>query len=81
MMPSVNVHAQGKAAGALVEIATGRVVFLANAESEETGLCRSYYTREKRDQMDAKMRDVLLKKLADAVLEKLRQQQTALKTI
>lgn len=72
--PGVNVHAEGKAAGALLDVVSGRVVFLTNAEAKDSGVCPAFYQDDKCDQMEVKMRDVLLKKLASAFLEKLRQQ-------
>jgi len=76
VVPSVNVHAEGKAAGALVEVASGRIVFLTSVEARQSGLCRSYYTDDKTDEMNVTLRDTLHKKLAGVILQKLHEQQT-----
>ena len=68
--PGVKVHSGGKAAGALIEVESGRILFLADAQLKKTGLSPSYYAGERRDGLNAKLREELLKQLAGKVLER-----------
>lgn len=74
--PGVKVHSDGKAAGALIEVETGRIVFLADAQLQKTGLSPSYYTDERRDSLNASLRTELLKQLAANVLNRMGHAQT-----
>jgi hypothetical protein len=76
VLPGTKVHADGKAAGALVDVETGRIAFLSNVELQKTGLTPTYYAEEKRDNLNVKLRREVLQKLAEDVLEKLGQHQS-----
>jgi hypothetical protein len=69
--PGVKVHSDGKAAGALIEVETGRIVFLTDAQLKKTGLSPSYYANERRDSLNASLREELLKQLAGNVLDRM----------
>jgi hypothetical protein len=76
VLPGTKVHADGKAAGALVDVETGKITFLSNVELQKTGLTPTYYAEEKRDSLNVKLRGEVLQKLAADVLEKLEQHQS-----
>lgn len=71
VVPATQVCMQGKAAGALIEVESGRVLFLANAGLEQSGGTPDFFTDQKRDEMSVEVRKKLLTKLADNVLDKL----------
>ncbi len=71
MVPATQIHMRGKAAGALIDVESGRVLFMANAGREQSGGTPDFFTDQKRDEMSVEVRRELLIKLADNVLEKL----------
>ena len=76
VIPSLKIHADGKASGALVDVETGRILLLANVEKTDTGLTPSYFATDKRNTMVARMREDLLNTLAQEVLAKLEARST-----
>jgi len=71
IVPGTQVRMQAKAAGALIDVESGRVLFMANAVLEQSGLTPDFFTDQKRDEMSAEVRGELLTKLAGNVLDKL----------
>jgi hypothetical protein len=71
VVPATQIHMQGKAAGALIDVESGRVLLMANAGREQSGGTPDFFTDQKRDEMSVEVRKQLLTKLADNVLEKL----------
>lgn len=70
---AVNIHGEGKASGALVDVETGRIVLFATAKVADSGLTPTFFSDEKRTAMKVSLRDQLLKKLAGDFLLKLGQ--------
>lgn len=76
VLPGTKVHSNGKAAGALIDVVSGKIVLLSNAELKRAGLTPSFYAEDKRDSMNVKLREEVLEKLAADFLEKLQQRQS-----
>ena len=77
VLPSVEVKSDGKAAGALIDVETGRIVLLTDAQARETGMSPTFYADDRRDAVNSELRAQLLKKLADNFLDSIRQQVAA----
>ncbi len=73
-VPTHKVHAVGRASGALVDIATGQVLFMVTAEDElktyESTMARSYGTS---DAYLTQVRESLIPKLTEALLAKVQE--------
>lgn len=74
IFPSTEIHAEGKAAGILVDVATGAIRFQVDAEQTASGATPSAFAYEKKDSVRVKTRDALAANLADEFLRKLAQQ-------
>ncbi len=75
IVPGSRVRAEGKAAGALIEVASGRVLLLVHADQEKTGLTPAYFVQDKSNRFRLQLRDQLLRKLGEQLLMELRQAQ------
>ena len=71
IIPSTDVRAMGKAAGALIEVATGNPVLFLSVESNRSAFVPSDAAWEKRDAVVAQLRDELGTKLAEELIQKL----------
>lgn len=71
IFPSVDIHADGKASAALIDVESGRVIFIASAERKESALTPSVFSNDKRDVLRVKLREALLADLASDVLNRL----------
>jgi hypothetical protein len=71
LLPGRQVHMSGKAAGALFDVETGRIVFLSSAELEKSGLTPTFYVEDKNNVLREKLREDLREKLAQDVLNQL----------
>lgn len=74
IFPSTEIHAEGKAAGIFVDVATGAIRFQVEAEQTASGATPSAFAYEKKDSVRVKTRDALVANLADDFLRKLAQQ-------
>lgn len=71
VVPATHVHMGGKAAGTLIDLDSGHVIFMVNSQEEQSGATPDFFADEKRDEMTLETRTQLLTKLADDVLQKL----------
>ena len=72
VIPSQKIMAEGKAAGALIDVETGRVVFTVNAQSNLDQNATTYNLYGKRDETLIKLRDTLVETLTEQFFQKLR---------
>jgi len=70
LVPGSKIHMDGKAAGALVDVESGRVAFMVNSQVHESEFTPDFFTKQKRNEMGADMRVQILKVLAGDVLER-----------
>lgn len=77
--PGARVRVEGKAAGALVEVASGRAVLLASTEIQQTANTPTYFSADKAQAMQFTVRDLLLQQLADEFVRQLRVNAMAIK--
>ena len=75
IIPSQIVKAEAKAAGALVDVDDGRVIFLVNTETKSDGLSPSAFVDAKEKRMQLKLRDQLLSDLSQKFLKRLEAQE------
>lgn len=74
IFPSTEIHAEGKAAGILVDVASGAIRFQVEAEHGTKGATPSAFAYEKKDSVRVKVRDGLAERLADQFIRRLAQQ-------
>lgn len=71
IVPGTSIKAQGKAAGALIEAATGEPALFASADEQKSGITPSLLADGKLDSLRAAMRDKLAVALADDLLRRI----------
>jgi hypothetical protein len=71
IFPSAKIRAEGRAAGALIETATGDPVLFVSAETKSSTTSPSYQADGRSNTLQARLRDELTSKLADAFLKEL----------
>ncbi|MBF0478808.1 MAG: hypothetical protein HQL26_04940 [Candidatus Omnitrophica bacterium] len=71
IFPSNDISSEGKVAGALIEVATGRVVFEISAESELKKSYASAYANNKEGEVLKELRNTLIQDLTDKFIQKL----------
>jgi hypothetical protein len=78
IVPSTKIHAEVRAAGALVDAATGEAVLLVSAETKSSAVSPTFLADGKTDTVKSKLRDEMSVRLGDALLQKISAyQQTA----
>jgi hypothetical protein len=70
LVPASKIHMDGKAAGALVDVESGRVVLMVNSQVHQSESTPDFFSTQKRNEMSADMREQILKALAGDVLER-----------
>jgi hypothetical protein len=70
LVPAGKIHMDGKAAAALVDVESGRVVFMVNSQLHESKSTPDFFSTQKRNEMSADMRGEILTHLAADVLER-----------
>jgi hypothetical protein len=70
LVPASKIHMNGKAAAALVDVESGRVVFMVNSQLRQSKSTPDFFSTQKRNEMSVEMREQILKVLAGDVLEK-----------
>jgi hypothetical protein len=73
IFPSASVHAEGKAAGVLIDVESGGLRGQVQAEQKKQGSAPSAFAGEKTDAVRVKVRDALAASLADELIQKLRE--------
>jgi rhombotail lipoprotein len=73
VVPSRQVRAVGKAAGALIDTRSGAIVFITSAESQETALASATTENGKEKKVLETTRDALTVRLADQLVERCRE--------
>jgi hypothetical protein len=63
IVPGANIYSEGKAAGALIETKSGRVIFLVTAEQKTRGKAPSNFADDRQQRMTIELRDELIQKL------------------
>jgi len=71
IFPGTRIKAEGKAAGALIDVATGRPVLFASADDRRSVAVPTLLAEGKRNAVNSKLRDDLTAALADELLRKL----------
>jgi len=71
-LPGLTISAEGKAAGALVDVDTGAIRFLINAEQRKSGKAPGYFADGKVNSIQAGLRNDLIARLTDEFIHKLR---------
>jgi hypothetical protein len=74
VLPSDTIKADGKAGGALIDVETGRVLFLTEAQMQKSGMTATFYSEDRRQALNNELRGDLLKQLADNFVTNLNQQ-------
>ena len=72
ILPSNKITAEGRAAGALISVETGRVVFLVNSEAKKQARSATFTVDSRQEEVVVKLRDDLVVSLADEFIEKLK---------
>ena len=70
LVPAAKIHMDGKAAAALVDVESGRVVCMVNSQVHQSKSTPDFFSTQKRNEMSAEMREQILKVLAGDVLER-----------
>lgn len=76
VLPSAQIKSDGKGAGALLDVQTGRIVFLVNTQLQDSGMSPTFYADERRVTVNNDLRRKLLKDLADRFLARLSDEPT-----
>lgn len=74
LLPAVQLSSDGKAAGALIDAETGRVLLLANAGVRDTASSPDYFSTDRQESLNNRVRAELLEKLAGNFLDQLASQ-------
>lgn len=72
VVPGTRVSAEGKGAAALIDVATGRVIFLVSSEQNKSSLSPTFFAGSKRTTVNRQLRDELIAKLGEEFLERLK---------
>jgi hypothetical protein len=70
LVPAAKIHMDGKAAAALVDVESGRVVCMVNSQLHQSKSTPDFFSTQKRNEMSADMRGEILQVLAGDVLSK-----------
>lgn len=73
ILPSNKIEAEGRASGALINVETGKVIFLVSSDAKVSSYAPTYILDGEQNQVLVKVRDGLVTKLADEFIQKLRQ--------
>lgn len=63
VVPSNKIKAEGRAAGALIDVHTGRVVFVVNAHADQEERAPSFVVYDRQEDVVVRLRDQLVQKL------------------
>jgi len=80
LVPSTKIHAEGKAAGTLIETSACDPQLLVNVDAKRTAASPTNLTNGKTDTLRAQLRDELIAALADELLRKLASRQNLVTT-
>ena len=71
LLPSNQINAEGRAAGALIDVATGQVIFMVNSEAKKQESAATFNVYERQDKVVVKLRDELVSSLGEEFLDKM----------
>ncbi len=71
LIPSNNIKAEGRAAGALVDVKTGRVLFIVSADAKKQEHAPTFVAPDRQEDVVVKLRDELVDKITTNFVDKL----------
>jgi hypothetical protein len=71
LIPSNKIKAEGRAAGVLIDVKTGRVIFVVNAEAEKQEHAPTFVAYDRQEDVVVKLRDELVYKITTNFIDKL----------
>lgn len=71
LIPSNKIKAEGRAAGALIDVKTGSVIFIVNAEAEKQEHAPTFVAYDRQEDVVVKLRDELVDKITGNFVDKL----------
>ena len=72
IVPSNKIEAEGRASGVLIDVETGKVLFLVSSDAKMSSYVPTYILQGEQDQVLVKVRNELVTKLVDEFVEKLK---------
>ena len=70
IFPSNRITAEGRAAGALIDVVTGQVVLMVNSEAKKEQAVPTFAAYDQQGQVVVKLRDELVSSLSKEFIEK-----------
>ncbi|MBA4149078.1 MAG: hypothetical protein H0X66_13265 [Verrucomicrobia bacterium] len=71
VVPGTRISSEGKGAAALLDVETGRVIFLVSSELNKSSLSPTFFSDSKRTKLNRELRDELIGKLSEEFLQRL----------
>lgn len=71
LIPSNTIKAEGRAAGALIDVKTGRVLFVISAEAKKQAHAPTFVASDRQEDVVVKLRDELVNKITKNFVDKL----------
>ena len=71
IIPSNTIKAEGRAVGALIDVQTGKVLFMVNAEARKKGYAPTYTAADTQEEVVVKLRDELVDDITRNLIERL----------